>query len=69
MPKGKSNPHLGKSYPLPTVKSGICALLIIFYLGPFLDHFTDLFGVLTAGWYSQEILRFGEAVFDHFYGI
>lgn len=24
---------------------------------------------LTAGWYSQEILRFGEAVFDHFYGI
>lgn len=23
---------------------------------------------LTAGWYSQELLRFGKAVFDHFYG-
>lgn len=30
------------------IKSGICALLIIFYLGPFLDHFTDLFGVLIG---------------------
>lgn len=29
------------------IKSGICSLLIIFYLGPFLDHFADLFVSLT----------------------
>lgn len=23
---------------------------------------------LTAGWFSQELLRFGKAVFDNFYG-
>ena len=67
MPRNSLRLRIGNYAAL--VKSGICALLIIFYLGPFLDLFTDLFGVLTAGWYSQEILRFGEAVFDHFYGI
>ena len=29
------------------IKSGICALLIIFYLGPFLDHFAELFASLN----------------------
>lgn len=24
---------------------------------------------LTAGWFSQEILRFGQNVFDHFYAV
>ncbi len=29
------------------IKSGICALLIIFYLGPFIDHFAELFSTLN----------------------
>ena len=38
------------------IKSGICALLIIFYLGPFLDHFNDLFGVLAAHIKTLEVI-------------
>lgn len=38
------------------IKSGICALLIIFYLGPFLDHFSDLFGVLIAHIKTLEVI-------------
>ena len=38
------------------IKSGICALLIIFYLGHFLDHFSDLFGVLIAHIKTLEVI-------------